>query len=402
MPTHFTDKTIAKILQKGFAQDKYMETDTTGVTCLFRKLKDRCICEFLYRRREGDKRVSVKLGVFPELTIDEARAKWLELKQKHEAGIALKPQIKVKKIDLLASTSFGKLWEEWRSLQSINVTFTTEKKYVSMWRSHLHKLEDVDVKELTPSYVLEFLKPIIQTGKYETVRRLSKAISGCLDFAVFKQIIVLNPLLNISKFLPKPEVTHLASFSDETLEQDMITLFNDFSDQSPVLQTLLHMYFYTLLRSVELRSLKISDLHGDYAVVKTKTRKEFKVTLSKQAQQCIQFMIMNKQTKSDYIFEGMAGNNFISDNALNNVLNDKGYKDKLRVHGIRTCGRQWLQTLPEAKESIIELCLSHVVGNRVVQSYNRGDYLEERAIIMQKWCDFVAYCIGQNNAFMFK
>ena len=84
------------------------------------------------------------------------------------------------------------------------------------------------------------------------------------------------------------------------------------------------------------------------------------------------------------------------------ALKRRGYQNKFTVHGIRSCGRQWLQTLPEAKESIIEQCLSHVVGNQVVQAYNRGEYFEERRKIMQKWNDFVEECIGQNNSFMFK
>ena len=82
------------------------------------------------------------------------------------------------------------------------------------------------------------------------------------------------------------------------------------------------------------------------------------------------------------------------------TLNTIGYKDKLRVHGIRSCGRQWLQTLPTAKETIIELCLSHVQGNTVQQAYNRGTYYEERKRIMQKWCDFVEKCIGHNFDFI--
>ena len=45
-----------------------------------------------------------------------------------------------------------------------------------------------------------------------------------------------------------------------------------------------------------------------------------------------------------------------------------------------------------AKESIIELCLSHVAGNKVQQAYNRGTYLEERRKIMTEWNDFVEQC----------
>ena len=51
-----------------------------------------------------------------------------------------------------------------------------------------------------------------------------------------------------------------------------------------------------------------------------------------------------------------------------------------------------MQTLPNSKESIIELCLSHVVGNKVQQAYNRSTYFDERKILMQEWGNFIESC----------
>ena len=84
------------------------------------------------------------------------------------------------------------------------------------------------------------------------------------------------------------------------------------------------------------------------------------------------------------------------------IFKSLGYQDEMSVHGIRSCGRQWLELLPEAKESLIELCLSHRVGNMVQQAYNRSDYVEARRPLMQAWCDFVSKCAGDSIKFIYE
>ena len=136
---------------------------------------------------------------------------------------------------------------------------------------------------------------------------------------------------------------------------------------------------------------------GDYVDVKTKTLENFRVPLVRQAQQIITYQAGTHTSKfNDYIFNSPTQNQ-VCEATLMKSLKKIGYKDKLKVHGIRACGRQWLTAQPNIKESIIELCLSHVVGTMTEQAYNRGEYLEQRREVMQKWADFVEKCIGNNK-----
>lgn len=405
MPTikRFTDFDLQVIL-KNHSGKPAMRTDATGLTFIVNESREGNKLAFYFRKRDKNVRHEKRIGTFPEMTIDEARAKWLELKQKFDKGHnVFIPTIPPVKIERYEPKTFGAVWAEWRAMREISLAETTKEKAASAWRTHLHFLEDVEVTVLTPTYVLNFLSPYISRGEVTTARRIGKLISACLDYAVFKQLLVVNPLANLSRYLPKEVVNHYPTFDDENLEAEMRELFNKMSDASLKVQVLLYMYFYTLLRSVELRRLKVDDICGNVAVVKTKTLKEFKVPLSRQAMDCVNWLKVNKVGYNNpFLFEGMAEDGIISENTLNKELANRGYKHKLKVHGIRACGRQWLQTLPYAKESTIEQCLSHVVGTRTEQAYNRGVYVQERAKLMQEWSDFVEKCIGNNNAFMFK
>lgn len=400
----YTDKELS-IMANRTSMTQYMRTDASGVTILVtpRASSTTSLVSFYFRSRINGKRYRKNLGYYPDMGIERARIEWAKVKELATKGLISTEPVKITRISAIDDRSFGATWKSWREGQNVSLTENTITKYESIWRTHLHFLENIDVKDLTPHFVLNFFAPYIERKELLTVRRLACTISACLDYAVFLQLIPINPLLNITKYLPKAEFGHFASFNDETLEEDMIELFNKFSDASENIQVLLYMYFYTLLRSVELRRMKVSDIEGNIATVKTKTLPEFKVPLSRQAMECIEYMKKQKtQYNNPYVFEGLAEDGIISENTLNKALNERGYKGKLRVHGIRTCGRQWLQKLPYAKESMIEQCLSHVVGSRTQQAYNRGEYVAERAILMQEWSDFVEKCIGQNNAFMFK
>ncbi len=398
----FTDFDL-KVMLKTHEEGSVMRTDASGLTFILSKTSTGNRLAFYFRKRENNIRREIRLGTFPEMTIDEARAAWLEQKQKFDKGGLKVVCPEPVKIEHQQAMTFGELWTEWRKMHDYSLAETTKEKAASVYRTHLHFIADVQVNDITPTFVLNFLDPYISRGEVPTARRIGKAISACLDYGVFRQQLVVNPLLNLSRYLPKETINHYATFDDDNLEEDMRELFTKFSDASPKIQVLLYMYFYTLLRSVELRRLKVEDISGNVAVVKTKTLKEFKVPLSRQAMECVQWLKANKTGyHNPFLFEGMAEDGIISENTLNKELANRGYKHKLKVHGIRACGRQWLQTLPYAKESIIEQCLSHVVGNRTEQAYNRGVYVQERAKLMQEWSDFVQRCIGNNNAFMFK
>lgn len=398
----YTDSELSKICSEGVSKQS-MRTDASGVTLVIYPLKDGgASIVFVFRFLLNGKRIKKTIGRFPEVSISEARTQWALLKDKADKGLLCEPE-QIKRISAFDDFSFGSVWQEWRKIQNPSLAENTVFKYESCWRAHLHLLENVSVKDFTPRFILNFFEPYIQRGELITVNKMARMISSCLDYAVFLQLLEINPLIGITKYLPKVKLGHLATFNDETLEEDMRELFKKFSDASKNVQVLLYMYFFTLLRSVELRRLKVDDIQGNIATVKTKTLSEFKVPLSTQAMRCVEYMkSLKSQYQNPYLFEGMAEDGIISENTLNKELTNRGYKDKLRVHGIRACGRQWLQTLPDAKESIIEQCLSHVVGSRTEQAYNRGQYVQERAKLMQEWSNFVEKCIGNHGDFVFK
>lgn len=395
-----TDRDLKVLQRENLSTDLKMITDASGMSIVVRKsLIDGNTVFFKMRyRAEDGKRKWFTIGKFPELSLPEARMKYTLLVDQVQAGKT--PSLKSNETKKVKNhkTTFGEIWVAWRNAADAQCALTTAKKFTSSWRAHLCALADLPVTDITAQTIMMFFQPYLNAKNLATVQRLGQQIKSCLDYAVFINELQFNPLDKLSRFLPKVDhEQHYASFAYEQLEETLTKFFNDIHGINDLAEIMIHFTFYTLLRHLEVRSLEVDQINGNYAYIKTKTLSAFKVFFSTQAQQILNYQIQHHQYPlSPYVFEGRAGG-LLSDACMRSCINKAGYADKFTVHGIRAVGRQWLQTLPDAKESIIEQCLSHVVGSRTEQAYNRGDYFDERARIMQKWCDFVEKCIGKNN-----
>lgn len=392
MKQNITERDLAKYVKNNVEKDK-MITDATGMSIVIRKCKNVASVFYYYNVVVNKKKLKYKIGEYPAMSLTEARKTYFDFVLKVQQGI--EPISNGKKTIDIKEKGFRlkDLWEEYTSLHFKNIKDATQAKLLSGWNTHLVHIADMDIRQITPDFVIGFVKPHIETGKIDTAVRLASMLKSLVDYAVFKQRLPYNSISRITHYLPKQQIKHRASFKDDNLEDDLKELFKVMSDCDPCLLRLFYCYFFTLLRNVELRKLKVDEVYDGYIVIKTKTLEEFKQPLSTQARKIIQYCIDHKEHDTPYVFEGVRSSCF-ADATLNASLNAHGYKDRLRVHGIRTCGRQWLQTLPDVKESIIELCLSHVVGGMVAQAYNRGEYLEARRYALQKWSDFVEQCAG--------
>lgn len=115
---------------------------------------------------------------------------------------------------------------------------------------------------------------------------------------------------------------------------------------------------------------------------------EFRVPLSAQAMSVVD---RARETSGDpdggLIFPGQSSGE-ITQNALLNVLNDMG--EAGRPHGFRTSFRTWVQdTLDGSHDLAAEAALGHVIGGTVRRAYARSDMLDARAVLMQRWADYV-------------
>ena len=80
----------------------------------------------------------------------------------------------------------------------------------------------------------------------------------------------------------------------------------------------------------------------------------------------------------------------ISDNTLRAALLTLGYGPTVQsVHGFRATARTILAEVLEVDPLVIEAQLAHAVKDANGTSYNRTQYLKQRAVMMQHWADYL-------------
>jgi integrase len=66
----------------------------------------------------------------------------------------------------------------------------------------------------------------------------------------------------------------------------------------------------------------------------------------------------------------------------------KGMRPGLTVHGFRSCFMDWAHETTNFPKVVIDMALSHAVGDKVEASYRRGDLFTKRAKLMAQWAQY--------------
>jgi integrase len=64
-------------------------------------------------------------------------------------------------------------------------------------------------------------------------------------------------------------------------------------------------------------------------------------------------------------------------------------RGELTAHGFRSTFRDWASETGQPAD-VAEAALAHVVGDKTVAAYQRGDLLERRRQLMSDWADYCA------------
>ena len=78
----------------------------------------------------------------------------------------------------------------------------------------------------------------------------------------------------------------------------------------------------------------------------------------------------------------------LSNMAMLQLLRSMGMASECTVHGFRSTFRDWVEETTGTPHAVAEAALAHAVGNEVTRSYQRGDLLEKRRVLMRAWGEY--------------
>ena len=159
----------------------------------------------------------------------------------------------------------------------------------------------------------------------------------------------------------------------------------------------LRLLILTGVRSGPLRFLRADQIAGDTWTVPgdaMKGRKnknaDFFVPLSAEALQVIE--LARPFERGGFLFPS-ARKGVISDATMARLMERRGMSE--RPHGFRSSLRDWLAECTDAPHEVAETVLGHVAGSKVVKSYRRTDFIDQRRMLMHRWAEHVTGATGK-------
>lgn len=348
-----------------------------------------------YYHPQTGKREEMRLGVYPALGLRAARERREEVRRLLEQGINPKrhAQDEALRERNQAFGCFEALARRWHADQCAKPDKWTPAHASRVLRSlELHIFPVIGgraVADIMPLEVLELLQRLETAGKNDTARKVYDVVNQVFAYAVRLRLALYNPASELRGELAQVKQRSFAHLSDPT-ELKTLLLDIDRYAGSPQVCALLKLSPLVFVRPSELRLMRWAELDLSRTVWEKsgetmKNGLDFVVPLSRQAVAVIEAM---RPVSGHYEFVFARSGRVLSEGAVRKALERMGYKGRQTAHGFRHIASTLLNEM-EFNRDWIERQLAHKDPNQTRASYNKAEYLPQRAAMMQEWADYL-------------
>jgi integrase len=352
---------------------------------------------WIYRFQHQGKRQDMGLGVFPRVSLSDARKLVAEARIQVDKGnnpIKIRKEVNKKNevvmgFQTFASEFINSKQAEWKN-----------RKHAMQWRNTMEKyvypfIGRKPINEIGIEDILEILKPI-WTIKTETASRVRGRIERILAAASTRGLRSgVNPAIwrgQLDTILPQPKKLSRVVNHPALPVEDLPYFIERLHKRKCIAALALEFTILTAARTGEVLGARKDEVHGDTWIVpaeRMKAGKMHRVPLSKRSLEIIkEATILSKN--SEYIFA--IGGNALSNMAMLNLMKRMGYA--FTVHGFRSTFRDWVAEMTSYSGEAAEMALAHTIKNKAEAAYRRGDMLAIRKQLMEAW---ESYCINRTE-----
>ncbi|MDQ7975926.1 integrase arm-type DNA-binding domain-containing protein [Paraburkholderia sp. SARCC-3016] len=351
---------------------------------------------WVLKYRYNGKEKSLALGMYPAVSIAEARKRRDVAREKLAAGI---DPGEAKKADkraarLAAANSFESVALAWMDERRPYVEQAQYDKTLARFNNDAFPwLGKRPVSEIEAPEILDVLKRVDGRGARFTAHRLRGEISRVFRYGIKEGFCKSDPARDLVGAIPPAQTTHFASITEPAKVGEMLRAFDAFNGTFPV-QCALKLAPMLFVRPGELRKAEWTQFDldkGEWRYRVTKTTTDHLVPLAKQA-----IAILRKlhalTGAGRYVFPGARDRNRpMSEATINAALRRLGYDTRTEItgHGFRAMARTILHEELEQKPEVIEHQLAHAVPDNLGGAYNRTKFIKERRAMMQRWADYL-------------
>ena len=354
-----------------------------------------------YKYRFSGKEKTLALGVYPDVSLKEARLKRDDARKTLSEGAD--PGF-IKKLDKIAlktasENSFENIAREWHTTQLARWSESHALRVInSLEEDAFPLIGRILIAELTAPIILEAIRKIEKRGATETAGRVLQRINSVIRFAIQTSRATSNPANDLKGVLTANKVEHRPALPRSELPEFFRRL--NAEPLYPATKIAIRLLMLTMTRPGEIRFARWSEFDFERAewcipAERMKMREEHLIPLSKQALALLDELKLHTGNRELLFPSQTTLIRPISENTMVYAFGRMGYKGIATPHGMRALAST---TLNEEgfDPDVIERQLAHAERNKVRAAYHRAQYLEDRRKLLQWWADFLESQEGGN------
>lgn len=360
-----------------------------------------------YRRPADKKEDRLAFGVWPTITLAQARAKRDEAKKLLVQGVDPKAEHKEAQAENAGAYMFETIAREWHAS---NKRWSDDHRDRVLRNLELYIFTEIgsaDIRKLKTSQLLAPIKVVDGSGRHDVAQRLQQRVTAIMRYAVQNDYIESNPAVDMGGALSTTKARHYPALP--------FSRFPEFLERLAayrgrmMTRIAVELSLLTFVRSSELRFARWDEFDFEkslwripamrekligvrYSHRGMKMKEEHVVPLSRQALELL-YKLKQLSGENEKLFPGDHDpTKVMSENTVNNALRAMGYDTTTEVcgHGFRTMARGALGESGLWSDDAIERQLSHTERNNVRAAYiHTSQHLDERRLMIQWWADFL-------------
>ena len=354
-----------------------------------------------WKYRFGGKEKRLSFGVYPEVSLKEARALHGEARALLKKGIdpseyrqAMKKaqgEQRTNSFEGIAREWFAKYSPQW-SQGHRDITIRRLERDIFPW------LGAKPIASITAPQLLDTVSRIEERGALNTAHRALNNCGQVFRYAVATGRAERDPSGDLRGALPPIKgKKHFAAVTDPQKAGEMLRVLEGYQGTLTV-RCALCLAPLVFVRPSELRRAQWEDIDlegAEWRYTVTKTQIPHIVPLAHQAVALLK-ELYPLTGRGMYVFPGgRTSNKPMSDNAILTALRRLGIpKEEMSGHGFRAMARTLLDEVLGFRPDYIEHQLAHAVRDPNGRAYNRTAHLPERKKMMQAWADYLEQLKG--------
>ena len=339
------------------------------------------------------KRKTLSMGVYPAISLKDARDRRDEAKKQLANGIDPAMVRKSQKHQQSQPNTFEAVAREWHAKFKPGWSDSHANRLLRLLERDIFPwLGSMPVSDVSSPLLLQTIRRI-ETRSLDTAHRAMQNCGQVFRYAIATGRQQHDPTHALKGAIPPIRDNHFASITHPEQIGPLLRAIEGYKGEF-ITQSALRLGPLVFVRPGELRHAEWSEINleiGEWRIPSEKMKMGQPHIVPLARQSIVLLTDLQPLTGTgQYLFPSVRSlDRPLSENTINAALRRLGYtKDEMTGHGFRSMASTLLNEQGWNRDHI-ERQLAHAERNKIRAAYNYADYLPERRKMMQAWADYL-------------